>query len=52
MASSIRHRLAWRRKIPGSVTSVFSEPDDFQAALRGDGYLACWSLVAARSARG
>jgi AraC-like DNA-binding protein len=27
------------RKVPGSVTSVFSEPDDFQAALREDGVL-------------
>jgi hypothetical protein len=25
--------------MPGSVTSVFSEPDDFQAALRADGVL-------------
>jgi hypothetical protein len=25
--------------MPGSVTSVFSEPDDFQAALREDGVL-------------
>jgi AraC-like DNA-binding protein len=27
------------RKVPGSVTSVFSEPEDFQAALREDGVL-------------
>jgi hypothetical protein len=23
--------------MPGSLTSVFGEPDDFQAALKGDG---------------
>jgi hypothetical protein len=27
------------RKMPGSVTSVFSEPSDFEAALRQDGVL-------------
>jgi hypothetical protein len=27
------------KKTPGSVTSVFGEPGDFQAALREDGVL-------------
>jgi hypothetical protein len=31
--------VAVGRKVPGSVTSVFGEPDDFQAALREDGVL-------------
>jgi hypothetical protein len=33
--------------MPGSVTSVFSEPDDFQAALREDGVLSL--LITGRS---
>jgi hypothetical protein len=27
------------KEMPGSVTSVFGEPDDFQAALRPDGVI-------------
>src|SRR6516162_7923974 len=29
----------WAKGMPASVTSVFSEPDDFQTALRADGVL-------------
>jgi AraC-like DNA-binding protein len=48
LAISVRRRtgrapagpwLPWGRKVPSSVTSVFSEPDDFHAALREDGVL-------------
>ena len=32
-------RATWCRKMPGSATSVFSEAEDFEAALRGGGCL-------------